>query len=102
MLNFAQAHQENVLDITDLKEHGPALHTAIVNAVKDTQGTILAPLPDVLVMTALQYKELDAGMMQAYQSDDRIYMTPLNAMNVRVKDTQNLAHVGVDVVAKEV
>jgi hypothetical protein len=90
-VKFTRDTTKNELDITELREHGVALHEAICNAVKDTQGLILAPLPDVLVMTARQYEELDplGGMASAYQSKDRIYMTPMNAMDVVVKDPQN-------------
>jgi len=76
------------IDITPLKETGQALKQAIFNAVKDTQGVILAPLPNVLIMTKAQYDELDPDpeMQKAYKSKDRIYITPLNAMDVVVKD----------------
>lgn len=79
----------DTLDITPLKETGLALKQAILNAVKDTQSAVLlTPLPNKLVMTAKQFAELDplGGMQMAYQSEERIYMTPLNAMDVVIKD----------------
>lgn len=78
----------DLIDITDLKETGEALKQAIFNAVKDTQGILLAPLPNVLLMTKAQYDDLDPNpeMVKAYKSKDRIYVTPLNAMDIVVKD----------------
>lgn len=82
----------DTIDISDLKETGPELHQAICNAVKDTQGIIMTPLPNVLVMTVAQYIDLDpyGDMIGAYRSKQRIYITPLNAMDIVVKDPQNL------------
>jgi len=76
-----------VLDITDAKETGLMLKQAILSAVKDTQRIILAPLPDQLLMTKDQYDMLqdDPDMQKMYQSDNLLYITPLNAMEVKVK-----------------
>lgn len=81
--------QDKVLDITPLRETGEELVRAIYNAVRDTQVPIMTQLPNILLMTAAQYKDLDHHMINAYKSKDRVYMTPLNAMDVVVKDPQN-------------
>lgn len=90
-LNFSTYMAKNTLDITSLTERGEALKQAIFNAVKDTQAIIMAPLPNELIMTAAQYEDQDplGDMAQAYKSKDRVYITPLNAMDIVVKDPEN-------------
>jgi len=89
--NYASFSGRNELDVSDLRERGEELKQAIFNAVKDTQGIIMSPLPNVLIMTAEQYMDQDPNpeMMPAYKSKDRLFITPLNAMDVVVKDPEN-------------
>lgn len=93
-LNVEALPATDKLDITPLRERGAELHTAICNAVKDTQsGALFLPLPYVIIMTMEQFKSLDPeGHMVAMQTtdghrlEDRIYRTPDNIMEVHVKD----------------
>lgn len=91
------------LDITDLKETGLDLVKAINNAVAEweTSTKILKPLPGELLMTPTQYKDLMAlsyldpmqedkwdfttGEAVLVPSDDRMFATEKNVMEVRVK-----------------
>ena len=91
-ITFGADESTNTLDITDLKEHGLALHEAICNAVKDTQSIVIRQLPNILLMTLAQYQELDplGDMNGAANAKQRIYMTPLNAMDVVVKNGKEM------------
>lgn len=89
---------DEYIDITPEREvDREKLRAIIFNAVKDTQSAVLlAPLPHLLVMTKAQYDILDPDpddpevddpyIVAAYRSKDRIYLTPLNAMDIVVKD----------------
>ena len=58
---------------------------------KDVQATqnsaLLLPLPDILYMRPDQYVLLqdDPDMQNMFASEDRVYATPLNAMEVRIQ-----------------
>lgn len=75
------------LDITDWKQKDDDLRREIVNAVLSTQAVLVQPLPDQLVMTKAQFDMLDTDprMQAMYQSTERLYVTPHNAMEVVVK-----------------
>ena len=76
-----------VLDITNLKETGLELRIAIIQGVKDTQRTIIQELPNELLMTKKQFKDLqkDPMLQLMYDSKDFLYQTPMSVMEVRVK-----------------
>lgn len=76
------------LDITSFKETGMKLAEAIEKAVKDTQTPILTPLPDEIRMTQAQFKDLAklSGMQHLHQSNDRMWVTSMNVMEVRVAE----------------
>ncbi len=78
------------IDITPLgKMTAEELHTAITNAVRDTQSAVLlTPLPSYLIIRTDQFELLapSPDMQQMYGSKDFVYITELNAMEVRVKD----------------
>ena len=78
----------DILDITDQKETGIQLRQVIIEAVRSTQGIVLAPLPNILLMTQKQYDSLlkQQNMIEKYQSTERMYVTPYNVMEVRIKD----------------
>ena len=78
----------NNLDIRDAKETGDMLKVAIVNAVADTQKLFEQTLPSVLTMTKAQYmtQQNDPNIMHAFESKDHLYRTPLNVMEVVIKD----------------
>lgn len=92
MLDFAHFNHTEVLDITDLRETGPELRKKIVEAVRDTQSVIITTLPNVLLMTVAQYQDLDpyGDMVGAYNSQQRLYKTEYNVMDIVVKDQHNL------------
>lgn len=76
------------LDISDFPQTtGQALHTAIVQAVKDTQRLVIQELPGELHMSRNQFDILQTNpeLQGLYDSKEFIYYTPLNAMEVRVK-----------------
>ena len=76
-----------VLDIRDWKQKGAELVKEINEAVADTQKIIIRPLPHTLVMTGAQYDMLqdDPEMRGWHGSQQRVYVTPLNAMDVVIK-----------------
>lgn len=78
---------ERVLDITKWSQTGNELKRGIVDAVKDTQQPILTELPGEILMTHDQFDMLvtDPQAKGMYDSKDFVYMTPLNSMEVRVK-----------------
>lgn len=78
----------DTLDIRDFKETGAELVTAISNAVAGTQRVIIQRLPDKIVMTRVQYEQLEHDPdMQAFDGrTERIFLTPHNAMDVIVKE----------------
>ncbi len=87
MSKILTTHSEpKILDITPLKERGDALKKMIVQGVKDTQKWIIQDLPNELHMTRKQFEMLqtDPEMMGTHNSQDHLYMTPLNVMEVRV------------------
>ncbi len=76
----------DILDIRHLTETGDELKKKILVMIDDTQSPLLiTPLPNLLVMTGRQYDQMqtDPDMLGRY-SESRIYVTPLNAMDVRV------------------
>ncbi len=75
------------LDITVLKTTGEQLRKDIANAVRDTTSIVFNPnnVPNQLVMTQEQYDDLNPDFEVLYEANDRIYLTPYNAMEVKVK-----------------
>ncbi len=95
-LNFSSFMDMSELDVSMLKERGEALKEAIYNAVKDTQSLIAKPLPNVLIMTKEQFDDLFAlelaemiipdGEVDHYKPKDHLWLTPMNIMDIVVKD----------------
>lgn len=87
-LSAISDEKANVLDITGILERGDALKQEIVSAVKDTQSVLLTKLPNILLMRPDQFEDLNGGdeMAQMYQSQQRMYVTPQNAMEVVIKE----------------
>lgn len=82
--------EKNILDITDFREHGKELVTAIENAVYETQRYIMRPLPDWIHMKKSQFEELAKihGLPDMYDSDERMYITKHNIMQIEVVDKE--------------
>jgi hypothetical protein len=93
-INFQYFMDTSTLDVSDLSERDDTLRLAIFNAVKDTQSVVIKPLPNVLVMNKEQFdNQLLADEMVApdgytdpYKPKDHLWITPLNAMDIVVKD----------------
>lgn len=75
------------IDITDCRLTGNALKREILERVKDTQRLLIRTLPNRIIMTKKQFKELSADpqMIDVGTSEERIYMTRMNAMDVIVQ-----------------
>jgi hypothetical protein len=71
-----------------VRERGDELKKKILEMVAATQSPLLVmPLPNILIMTPEQYddQQTDPDMLGDYEhADQRVYITPLNAMDVRV------------------
>ena len=76
------------LDITDLKDKGVKLATAIHEAVKHRQSVLVQEHYNELLVTQDQYEDLMkwSGMIPMYGSKDMLFKTPDNIMEVRIKD----------------
>lgn len=76
------------LDIRDWKEKGNELKKAITQAVKDTQRVLITTLPDRIIMSKKQYKDLTGSpelMQTANGQEHSLYRTLYNVMEVQVK-----------------
>lgn len=85
------------LDVTVLNLTGRPLVDEVIKIVGDTQAFFLQPLPSVIVMTSEQYDSLldedELQFMSEYseildqvkQSKDKLFYTPHNVMEVRIK-----------------
>lgn len=77
------------LDITKYEELSKDdLKARIVRDVENTQSTAIEiPLPDLLLIRHDQYDLLqeDPDLFGAYESEQYMYRTPLNVMELRVK-----------------
>lgn len=75
------------LDITNWKQKGAELNTAIINEIKGmSESIVFTNLPSKLQMTQQQYDDLMAlgKLPNMYHQEDRMYVTPYNVMEVRV------------------
>ena len=83
----------NTLDITDRKETGEELHRFIVRETKRVaESKLLLPIHDLLRITQDQYDDLMklSKMSPMYHSEDRMYQTPYNVMEIRVDKRNRL------------
>lgn len=77
------------LDIRHLKQRDKhALMKQIAEMVKDTQRYLIRELPNTITMTTKQYDLLqnDPNMLGAYDSNEHLFVTPHNAMEVVIKE----------------
>lgn len=84
MKNVLQTALGANLDITDYKLDKEKLQDQIVQDVKDTQLFAGRHLPDKLLLTTDQFKLLQDDMQRMADTEDRIYVTPYNAMEVHI------------------
>lgn len=81
------------LDVTDRKEKGIGLHNIIVKEAKRaSQSSLSIPIPNVLLLTQKQYDDLNnlSKLENMYHSEDKLYVTPYNVMEVRVQNRSRL------------
>lgn len=77
------------LDIRHVKTRDKhALMKEIASMVKDTQRYIIRELPNVITMTPKQFDILqnDVNMLGAYNSNEHLFITPHNVMEVVIKE----------------
>jgi hypothetical protein len=83
----------NTLDITDRKEPPVELHTIIVKEVRRAfDSKLFIPMYNLITMTQDQYDGLMklSKMSPMYHSEDMMYQTPYNVMEVRVDKRKRL------------
>lgn len=73
------------IDITDCKLKGAALKQEIIDRVKATQSVIIQTLPNVLILTKEQYKDLEHDPEMYGAEKSRVYITPYNAMDLDIR-----------------
>ena len=73
-----------VLDARVSRKKGIELRDEIIESVAATQRFILQPLPDVLLLTQKQFMSLQDYTDAMYQTEDRMFVTPKNVMEVRI------------------
>lgn len=81
------------LDITGWKQKGQELKDAIDKECKGLSETLIAiPLPSKILMTQAQYDDLMKlnALPNMYHSEDRMYLTSHNVMEVRVANRSRL------------
>ena len=78
----------DTIDITECKETGDELAKLIHEAVKDTQRTVVQPLPYMLRMTSAQFDMLKSDPDYAPQEMNgiAIWITPDNVMEIHISD----------------
>lgn len=90
MFDHLSTEKPYSLNITDFKEKGKELATAVENAVKDTQSVIVRSYPNKLIMTLNQYNDLTGkpGLLrEEYEGQEFfLYRTPYNIMEVEIED----------------
>ena len=75
----------NTLDITSFKQKGQELHDQIVRECKRLDNMNFAQY-NLILMTQTQYDDLNAqaGMYDVFYTEDKMYQTPYNVMEVRI------------------
>ncbi len=84
-INLSTPH----LDITTWKQRNKELETAISKEIKGlSESLLLIELPAIINMTQDQFDQLSLlkGIQPMFGTEDKLYVTPYNAMEVRVKD----------------
>jgi hypothetical protein len=83
----------NTLDISSWKQKGPELHKAICMTIKPLfDSAFNVTMPDSIRMSQDQYDDLMllSKMSPMYHSEEMMYLTPYNVMEVRVNRTNRL------------
>lgn len=86
----------NTLDISSWKQKGQELHERIVKEIKPlATSKLLTPIPDRIRMSEAQYDDLGKlfNMETFYHTDDKLYTTPYNVMDVVVNKKNKLSFI---------
>ena len=81
------------LDISSWKQKGAELNEAIITTIKGmSESKIATDLPSKLQMTQAQHDDLMAlhKLPNMFHSEDRMFMTPYNIMEVRVSNRSKM------------
>jgi len=84
----------NVYDITSFKEKDIELNKRILKDIKGlSKSTLIIPMPDVIKMTQAQHDMLMrlSRLPNMYHTEDRMYQSPYNVMEVRVQGRNKLS-----------
>jgi hypothetical protein len=83
----------NTLDITSWQDKNEHLQEKILKHIKGLHKTLLImPMPDELLLTQSQFDQLAklSNMGTMYHSNDRMFFTDWNVMEVKVKGRERL------------
>src|SRR5687767_13373767 len=72
------------LDMRVSTATGKDLAAEIVHSVEWSQTFVQTTLPDRLILTQKQFISLQDDMTTMYDTEDRMYVTPLNVMEVKI------------------
>lgn len=78
--NLTSQEGNTDLDMRVSPNTGNELKEEIVHSVKRSQSTLITTLPDRLILTQKQFVSLQDDMQNMDQTEDRLYITPYNAM----------------------
>ena len=76
--------KHKVLDMRVANVFGADLHQLILESVKATQLLSGIDLPDIIVLSHKQFISVEANTQNMDYTEGRIYVTPMNVMEVEV------------------
>lgn len=74
------------LDVRGVPLVGDELKRVILDSVAHTQKFIVQELPNWLILSHKQFVSLQDDLQEMYQTKDRMFLTPLNVMEVDVDE----------------
>lgn len=83
--NVVQTARGAILDMTDCHKTGEELKAQILQDVKDTQIFAGRNLPDKMIITETQFKSIEDDLERMHETEDRMYVTPMNVMEVQIE-----------------
>jgi hypothetical protein len=84
--NIVQTLRGANLDATVHKKVGDKLKEQILEDVKGSQIFVGRHLPDKLFITKAQFDSIEEDLQRMQETEDRIYVTSFNVMEVYVVD----------------
>lgn len=82
--NIKQTHMGADMDMTHYKLKGEALKEQILKDVKSSQVLYGMHLPDKMFITEDQFKSIEDDTERMDETEERMYITPMNVMEVKV------------------